>query len=298
MQLPLFCALSLMLLGTGVRGAESEKARAHQDLFVIANIQFTLCHELTHALVATFDIPIFGREEDAADQISALCFLHPADRERRDPQAVEKLIAVADAWKLEWELDKDSGGTAYWDEHALDIQRYYQILCLLYGSDPERFENLPDQLELPWQRAWSCADYEYDRVARAGKWLIETYGAGNQPANRGAGMVEVVYDDPGETKQLARNTLEASAVLESKANLMNALFDLPINITIVGADCLGEETASWNPDRREIVFCYDLVERFVFLGELRQCVLGSHLDPTNRRAMDPERVRQCLADAR
>lgn len=293
----LVCILLLVLLGASQHAAGGKKADTHRDLFVTANIQFTLCHELTHALISTFDVPVLGREEDAADQISALCFLHPTDKNRRDPQAVEKLIAVADAWRLEWELDKDSGGTAYWDEHALDIQRYYQILCVLYGSDPQRFESLPDQLELPWQRAWSCADYEYDRVVKAGEWLLETYGVRDDlSTNRRTGKVEVVYDDPGEDKQQACNTLKRSAVFENKADLMNSLFDLPHNITIVGADCLGDMTASWNQDKREIVFCYDLVERFDVLASVRQCILGSYVGLTDRHAMDPQRIQECLAD--
>jgi len=291
------CALFLVLLGATRQAAGNEKADTHRDLFVIANIQFTLCHELTHALISTFDVPVLGREEDAADQIAAICFLHPTDKDRRDPQAVEKLIAVADAWRLEWELDKDSGGTAYWDEHALDIQRYYQILCVLYGSDPQRFESLPDQIELPWQRAWSCADYEYDRAARAGEWLLETYGVRDDPSlDRGTGEVEVVYDEPEGNKRQAYGALRASAVFESKAALMNSLFDLPHNITIAGTDCLGDMTASWNQGKREIVFCYDLVERFVFLARLRQCVLEPHIGLADRRAMDPKRIQVCLAD--
>ena len=290
-------AILLGFLGATQQASVDDKAQTHEELFVIANIQFTLCHELTHALISTFDIPVLGGEEDAADQIAAICFLHPTDKNRRDPQAVDKLIAVADAWRLEWELDKDSGGTAYWDEHALDIQRYYQILCVLYGSDPQRFESLPDQLELPWQRAWSCADYEYDRVVKAGEWLLETYGTRYDPSrDYRAGKVSVVYDDPGEDKNQARNTLKRSAVFEGKADLMNSLFELPHNIAIVGTDCLGDMTASWNQDKREIVFCYDLVERFDLLASVRQCILGSHVGLTDRRAMDPRRIQECLAD--
>ncbi len=295
----LACITCLALLGVAQQTAAAGESDKHQDLFVTANVQFTLCHELTHALIYAFDVPVLGREEDAADQISAICFLHPTHENRRDPQAVEKLVAVADAWRLEWELDKDSGDTAYWDEHALDIQRYYYVVCVLYGSDPLRFENLPDQLGLPWQRAWSCADYEYEQIVKAGKWLLETYGVARDPAtNPRAGKVRVVYAIPGENKQRAYSILKASALFERKAELMNATFDLPYDIAIVATDCLGEATAYWRQDRREVVFCYDLVERFDLLAKLRRCILGSHTGPANRRPMDPARIRQCLAGIR
>lgn len=285
-----------MLAVTQLAAAEGEAGR-YKDLFVTANVQFTLCHELTHALIATFDIPVLGREEAAADQIATLCVLYPETTTDRDPQAIEKLAAVADAWRLEWEMDKESGGTAYWDEHELDIQRYYNVLCMLYGSDPEQFEALPDQIDLPWQRAWTCADHEYDRTIKAGQWLLETFGFPDEPTpSRRGGLVSVAYDDPTESKKPAHKILVESAVFEHKSELMNSIFDLPDNIAIIAADCLGDATAYWTEDQREVVFCYDLVERFVRLAEIRQCVLGRHVALGDRKPMDPEKIGRCLVD--
>lgn len=271
----------------------------HQDLFVTANVQFTLCHELTHALISMFDIPVLGQEEAAADQIATMCFLYPRDKDRRDPQSIEKLVAVADAWRLEWEVDKESGGTAYWDEHALDIQRFYNVLCVLYGSDPERFETLPDQLDLPWQRALSCADYEYDRVVKAGRWLLATYGFRDDgQTDQRTGLVEIIYDDPLESKQRAHDVLRASRVIERKTDQINSLFNLPNNIAIVATDCLGDMTAYWNQDQREVVFCYDLVDRFILLSKYRQCILGSHVEIADRRPMDSMQIQKCLTNVK
>ena len=279
--------------------AAQDNASQHQDLFVTANVQFTLCHELTHALISTFDIPVLGQEEAAADQISTLCVLYPESTDHRDPQATEKLVAVADAWRLEWELDKESGGAAYWDEHALDIQRYYNVLCMLYGSDTERFEDLPDKLDLPWQRAWTCADHEYDRTVKAGQWLLETFGLpGDGTASRRGNQVRVIYDDPPESKRRAHEVLIESAVFEHKSLLMNSIFDLPDSITIVATDCLGDATAYWTENRREVVFCYDLVERFIHLAEIRQCILGRHVAFGDRQPMEPDKIALCLTGER
>ncbi len=295
---PAHSLILAILLLTQLTLAQDNTGR-HQDLFVTANVQFTLCHELTHALISTFDIPVLGQEEAAADQISTLCVLYPESTDHRDPQATEKLVAVADAWRLEWELDKESGGTAYWDEHALDIQRYYNVLCMLYASDTERFEALPDKLDLPWQRAWTCADHEYDRTVKAGQWLLETFGATDgRAASRRGNLVSVVYDDPPESKQRAYKVLVESALFEQKSMLMNSIFDLPDNIAIVATDCLGDATAYWTENRREVVFCYDLVERFIRLAEIRQCILGRHVAFDNRRPMDPDEIARCLTGER
>src|SRR4051794_18088900 len=44
--------------------------------FVAGNALFTLSHELGHAVIATFDLPVLGREEDAADSFATLALLH------------------------------------------------------------------------------------------------------------------------------------------------------------------------------------------------------------------------------
>lgn len=77
---------------------------------------------------------------------------------------------------------------------------------------------------------------------------------------------------------------------------LNSLFNLPHDIAIVGADCLGDTTAYWNEDRHEVVFCYDLVERFVFLSDIRQCVLGRHLGLADRQPMESARIQKCLSE--
>lgn len=291
--------ISFSILGVIQQTAAADKVVQPRDIFVTANVQFTLCHELTHALISTFDIPVLGQEEAAADQIATICVLHPTDTDRRDPQSMEKLVAVADAWRLEWELDKESGGTAYWDEHALDIQRYYNVLCVLFGSDPERFEALPDQLELPWQRAWSCADYEFDRIAKAGRWLLETYGVrDDRLTDQKTGTVRIVYEGPPESKRQAHEMLRESEVFERKAALMNSLFNLPTDITIVATDCLGDMTAYWSHNQGEVVFCYDLVNRFILLSKYRQCILGSHVEMADRRPMDSVQIQKCLTDVK
>ena len=49
--------------------------------FVLANVEFTLLHEIGHALIHQFPIPVFGQEEDAADQIATTSMIirHNAD---------------------------------------------------------------------------------------------------------------------------------------------------------------------------------------------------------------------------
>ncbi len=47
---------------------------------------------------------------------------------------------------------------AFWDEHSLEEQRFYNLVCWVYGSDPDRFANLVSDHVLPAQRAARCSE--------------------------------------------------------------------------------------------------------------------------------------------
>jgi hypothetical protein len=63
---------------------------------------------------------------------------------------------------------------AFADEHSLDQQRYYNIICLLYGQDEERFASLVKDGTLPPARAERCSD-EFARVDKAWDALLAPY---------------------------------------------------------------------------------------------------------------------------
>jgi hypothetical protein len=44
--------------------------------FVVGNALFTLGHELGHAVVSEFNLPVLGREEDAVDAFATFALLH------------------------------------------------------------------------------------------------------------------------------------------------------------------------------------------------------------------------------
>ena len=127
---------------------------------------FVFFHELGHALVDAYDLPITGREEDAVDQLSVLLL---ADGTREGEQMVLD-AAVAFSRQANGELDE----LAFADEHSLDQQRYYNIICLLYGRDEEKFASLVHNGTLPQSRAERCGD-EFARVDKAWDSLLAPY---------------------------------------------------------------------------------------------------------------------------
>ena len=63
----------------------------------------------------------------------------------------------------------------FWDEHSLDEQRYFNIVCWVYGSAPEKYQSLLGrEWGLPRERAERCAG-EYDRMSRAWNAVLEPH---------------------------------------------------------------------------------------------------------------------------
>ena len=131
---------------------------------IVGTWLFVFFHELGHALVDMYDLPITGKEEDSVDNFSTVLLIESG-------QAGAALRA-AEYWASlpMGELD----GTAFADEHSLNAQRFFNILCLVYGSDPEAYAGLVSEGYLPETRAVRCpAEYESQR--RAWGTLLEPW---------------------------------------------------------------------------------------------------------------------------
>lgn len=128
---------------------------------------FVFYHELGHALIDILDLPSTGREEDAVDQLATLILLN-GGAEGRDAA----LQGAAWFWI---NARSPRQRTPFWDEHSLDQQRYYNILCWVYGSAPEAHAPLlGGDWRLPQARAANCPA-EYQRMRRAWDALLASH---------------------------------------------------------------------------------------------------------------------------
>lgn len=127
----------------------------------------TFYHELGHALVDAWKIPITGKEEDAVDQLSTLVLIDRTEEgERMALDGARSFRLYADLEKTEKKI--------YWDEHSLDEQRFYDTICLIYGHNPEKYEYLVKDGTLPQERAEICPD-DYARTQNSWKKLLGPY---------------------------------------------------------------------------------------------------------------------------
>ena len=121
-------------------------------------------HEVAHALIDGWDLPITGREEDAADQFSTLLLINglpDGDKMALDSARSFKLMAA-----LEKGYEKD-----YSDPHSLDEQRFFETICLVYGHRPEQYEYLIRNGTLPADRAFNCEE-DFTRLNKSWQTLL------------------------------------------------------------------------------------------------------------------------------
>ncbi len=124
-----------------------DENRKRLDAYVRANTRFTLLHEAAHYVFDVLDVPIAGREEDAADRLAALLMM-PRDAgrgpeaERTSSPYASDLVWVAYSWIRggRGDLAQERARMAWYDEHSVDEQRGYDVLCMMYGSNPRRYE--------------------------------------------------------------------------------------------------------------------------------------------------------------
>jgi hypothetical protein len=147
---------------------ETTEAGVTRDDAIVGPGVEVFLHEIGHALFDMLKVPILGREEDAADQIAAYSLLQLGKDEAR-----RTVVGVAYMYGHEAQ-EQTPGMKQFADVHGLPGQRFYNLLCMAYGADPELFADLVEKKYLPESRAEGCAD-EYRQVSYAVRKLIAPY---------------------------------------------------------------------------------------------------------------------------
>lgn len=128
-------------------------------------LKFTLMHELTHALTGELELPIAGKEEDAADEFAAILLTLEGDR------GFQAALAAAQWFGSEGQKKVQSGAIMWSDEHSFDLQRMFGIVCILYGATPARYERLAKSLGMPADRLERCV-VDYPRKVKVWDALL------------------------------------------------------------------------------------------------------------------------------
>ena len=148
---------------------------AREDAFIGPFVD-TVLHEAGHAIFDLLKVPLLGREEDAADQVAAYYVL-------QFPKELRRRMILGGAYtyvnKLKVREPRDiyrprldvSRHISFADEHSTPAQRFFNLLCIAYGSDKVLFADIVKQRYLPKYRADFCED-EYLQIDHAYRQLI------------------------------------------------------------------------------------------------------------------------------
>lgn len=149
----------------------SNYGMVEEDLSIaIANNVFSIMlHEIGHSLVDLLQLPITGREEDAVDQFSVISLL------LFEELGQEALVDFAMFWGgLASQNENELQNMAFWGEHSLSSQRFYDILCMAYGADSQNNAHFVTNGVLPESRASRC-ETEFERISNAWVQLLEPH---------------------------------------------------------------------------------------------------------------------------
>lgn len=157
---------------------------ADQQAVLSGTTLFVLLHELGHGLIALYDLPITGREEDSADQFAALTLIG-ADEEGDAFEDRPSRIALLGAYffKELASAPENLNRAIFANEHSLGQQRYFDVMCLVLGSD---FDTYAPIITPGMLMVFEAADKNPDAFdqAKLMDWLKKTDDLNILPSGR------------------------------------------------------------------------------------------------------------------
>jgi hypothetical protein len=250
-------AAAQALRGSNPRFKDLSPKYVHERAeFVSGNMLFVLLHEMAHVAITQMGLPVLGKMEDAADTFAALRLIRVgSDFSHR------VLTDAAEGWFMADRRDrKAQDEVAYYDEHGLNKQRAYQIVCLMVGYDDQKFKDLAKETKLPQERQDTCAG-DYSNVAYSWDFVLKPHRrAPDQPKTK----IDVIYGPAEGRIATARQVATSIRLLETVAGRAADDFAWPAPFTLEMQSC-GSPNAGWDPSTHKLTVCYELAGDFAEL---------------------------------
>ena len=126
---------------------------------------FVLLHEFGHALIDVYDLPVLGKEEDAADSVATVFLTQTVHN------GAEYAFDAARFFDALSAQQRRLAPSAYFDEHSLDKQRAYSIVCWIAGSGDDDMAEVRRLRILSDARLQTCPS-EYQQKVRSWDELL------------------------------------------------------------------------------------------------------------------------------
>ncbi len=233
---------SVMALSAGLVLLTSTATTAETVLSAKARdaLLHVVAHEVGHAVMREFDLPILGPEEDLADDFATLWIW---------THFPERAEAIIEARAMQHMADGDQ--PEMYSEYRNADQRAGRALCILYAQDPKKFADMADRNGLEGEEADNCRDFGPE-VGRSWRRVMSKY---YMPSNARVTEVGFAVDDTAYAQALARD----QEFHEMSYQLL-ASIDWHSRIMLKIAECDGG--AYWSRNGRRITICDAYVQRF------------------------------------
>jgi putative metallopeptidase DUF4344 len=152
---------------------------------------------------------------------------------------------------------KEGDTVVYYDAHGFDLQRAYQFVCFLVGSNEDKFRNLANETKLPKDRQESCKG-DYSKALNAWDLVLKPHLRAPDQAKT---KIDVVYGDGKGNLEGMAQVARAIMLLEPVAQLAADQFEWPVPFTLEMQSC-GFINATWTASTHKLTLCYELAADF------------------------------------
>jgi hypothetical protein len=201
-------------------------------------------------------IPILSREEDAADVFATLMALMCTDA-----FADRVLENAALGWFLSDRRDRRAGEkVVYYDEHGVDLQRAFNIVCLMVGANMGKFGPMAAAAKLPNERQTSCAD-EYLGVSWSWEEVLKPHRRNPDDPKTALNIIYGPAEGQNATyAEVARHV----RLLEAIGDNLSDAFVWRAPISLEMQSC-GQSGAYWQIRTKRVILCYEMAQEFADL---------------------------------
>ena len=186
----------------GAPKAISQENFTADVLNVWAN-QFILGHEMGHAIIRQLNLPLTGMEEDSADGFATFFTVNDKDTGPNAALGGAVLFDAMGSKRPNLTLEDFSS------DHPVILQRVYNFLCAVVGSDPQRLQNslvtdgyIPKGRAMLCRKEWTQLNYGWWTVLEP--HLTDTYKPEAQAAQQQAlkDLAEEMKTLPDKVRQI------------------------------------------------------------------------------------------------
>lgn len=254
------CLWALLLACSGaswwIAAADTGRRDEETETFVRGFVRFLAYHEAGHMLMGQIadlnNHPDWSAadREDYADKFATILLQPDPD----DANGMDEIVSAVAGWlQVEPSILEDQ-------PHAPPQQRAYDILCLVYGSDPTSFAMFEEVL-----------DPSSDCTGLYREMREDIDGVFRDFSGEMGKTVNIVYGPPSGGMEAARSFLVDSGVAEDLKDDLEAEFYLTHRTTIQAMSCAGkakpdtfysDRVRAQNPDDDHFVItlCYEMID--------------------------------------